>query len=193
MRREERDTAPKSLRTDFDKLSFRWGLVFVDDQITVPTDFRRRLIYILRFGHSKTTNMSFEAEMSWCSEMRKDIGQKVKICTACQATGKNFKYHSPKNQHGKLKIIPGPGQELQIDFSEKLHNKYLTAVPQILIAIDQFCEWPTAEYCETAETKEVVIFLTNHFNLYGTLERTKSKKGAFISSEFKEFCKSRNL
>ena len=41
MRREDRDTTPDGYKPVFDKLSIRWGLVFMDDQIVVPVDLRR--------------------------------------------------------------------------------------------------------------------------------------------------------
>ena len=63
MRREERDTAPEGYRPVFDKLAIRWGLVFVDAQIAVPIDLRRKLIEILQFGHSGTTKMLSEAKI----------------------------------------------------------------------------------------------------------------------------------
>ena len=48
--------------------------------------------------------------------------------------------------------------------------------------------------CKTAETREVLNFLTNNYNLYGILEKIKSdKEGAFISKEYKEICKNRNI
>ena len=63
-----------------------------------------------------------------------------------------------------------------------------------MIAIDRFSKWPTVKICKTAETKEVITFLTNNFNLYGLPEKNKSDKGgAFISKEYREFCKSRNI
>ena len=43
MRREERDSAPEGYRAVFVKLSVRWGLVFVDDQIAVPIDRARKI------------------------------------------------------------------------------------------------------------------------------------------------------
>ena len=125
MRREERDSAPEGYRAVFDKLSVRWGLVFVDDQIAVPIDLRRRLIEILHFGHSGITQMLSDAKISWWPEMRKGIEQRVKDCTACLATGKNLKYQIPKNKYGKLEKLSEPGQEIQIDFTGKLHNKNL--------------------------------------------------------------------
>ena len=126
--------------------------------------------------------------------MRKDIEQRVKDCTACLATGRNLKYQIPKNKYGKLEKLSEPGQEIQIDFTGKLHDKNLNGEPQTLIAIDRFSKWPTAKICETSETKEVTSFLSNQFNLYGIPEKIKSdKEGAFISTEYKEFCKARNI
>ena len=96
MKREGRDTAPVGYRPVFDKLSIRWGLVFLDEQIAVRIDLRRKLFGILHFGHSGTTKMLSEAKNVWWPEMRKDIEQKIKDCTACLATGKNLEYQIPK-------------------------------------------------------------------------------------------------
>ena len=167
MRREEKNTAPEGYRPVFDKLSIRWGLVFVDDQIAVPINLRRKLIEILHSGHSETTKMSSDAKMFWWPEMRKDIEQRVKDCTTWLATGKNLKYQIPKNQYGKLERLSEPGQEIQIDFTGKLHNKNLNGEPQILIAVDRVSKSPTAKICKTSDTKEVISFLSNQFNLYG--------------------------
>ena len=65
---------------------------------------------------------------------------------------------------------------------------------QILIAVDRFSKWPTAKICKSAETKEVLNFPKQNFNLYGLPEKIKTEKeGAFISNEYKEFCKSKNI
>ena len=103
MRREDRETIPHGYRTVFDKLSIRWGLVFVDDQILVSIDLRRRLLDIIHFGHSGITKMISEARILWWPKMKQDIENKVKDCTACLASGKNLKYQLPKKHYGKLK------------------------------------------------------------------------------------------
>ena len=65
---------------------------------------------------------------------------------------------------------------------------------QILIATDRFSKWPTAKICKTSETKEVLNFLSNNFNLYAIPEKIKSdKEGAFILKEYQQFCKNRNI
>ena len=103
MRTEEKDTAPEGYRPVLDKLSFRWGLVFIDDQIAVPIDLRRKLIEILHFVNSGTAKKLSNAKIFWWPEMRKDIEQKVKDCTACLATGKNLKYQIPKKSIRKIR------------------------------------------------------------------------------------------
>ena len=194
MRREDRETIPDGYRNAFDKLSIRWGLIFVDDQIVIPIDLRRRLLDILHFGHSGITKMMSEARIFWWPGMKQDIENKVKDCTACFASGKNLKYQLPKKHYGKLEKLTEPGQELQIDFTGKLHNKNINGEVQILIAVDRFSKWPTVKICKTAETKEVTNFLSSNFNLYGIPEKIKSDKGgAFVSKEYREFCKNRNI
>ena len=194
MRREERETTPEGYRPVFDKLSIRWGLVFMDDQIVVRIDLRRRLLDILHFGHAGTTKMIAEAKIFWWPDINRDIENKVKDCIACLASGKKLKYQLPKNHYGKPKTLTEPGQEIQIDFTGKLHNKRINGDVQISIAVDRFSKWPTVKICKTAETKEVFNFLANKFNLYGIPEKIKSDKGgAFISKEYREFCKYRNI
>ena len=63
MRIEDRETIPDGYRNAFDKLSIRWGLVFVEDQIAIHIDLRRRLLDILHFGHSGITKMMSEARI----------------------------------------------------------------------------------------------------------------------------------
>ena len=194
MRKEDRETIPDGYRTVFDKLSIRWGLVFVDDQIVVPIDLRRKLQDIIHFGHSGITKMNAGAKIFWWPGMKQDIENKVKDCTACLASGKNLEYQLPKKHYGKLEKLTEPGQEIQIDFTGKLHNKKINGDVQILIAIDRFSKWPTVKICKSAETKEVIIFLSSNFNLYGIPEKIKSDKGgAFVSKEYREFCKNRNI
>ena len=52
--------------------------------------------------------------------MKKD---KCNTCTACMSSGKNLKYQLPSTEKMKLPALAEPGQEIQIDFSGKLHNK----------------------------------------------------------------------
>ena len=138
MRREDRDTTPDGYRAVFDKLSIRWGLVIMDNQIVVPVDLRTRLLDILHFGHAGMTKMTAEAKIFWWPGFNRDIENKAKDYIACLASGKNLKYRIPNNHYGKLKKLTELGQEIQIDFSGKLHNKRINGDNQILTAVDRF-------------------------------------------------------
>ena len=98
--------------------------------------------------------MTTEAKLFWWPNKKQDIGTKVKDCTACLASGKNPNYQVPKKHYRKLEKLSEPGQELQFDFTGKLHNKKLNGETQILIAIDRFSKWPTVKICKTSETKK---------------------------------------
>ena len=114
--------------------------------------------------------MLSDAKSFWWPDIRKDIKQKVKDSTAHLVTGKNLRYQIPKNQHGKLEKLTEPEQVLQLYFTGKFHNKNLIGQSQVLIAIDRFSKWPTAKVCKTAETREVIIFLTK-FSIYKNFQR----------------------
>ena len=138
--------------------------------------------------------MTAEAKIVWWPNMQKEIEDKTKNCVACMSSGKNLKYQLPKHEFGKLKTLTEPGQGIQIDFSGKLNNKNLNGDHQILTAIDRFSNWPTAKICKCSETKEVINFLKQRFNLYRLPEKIRTDKGgAFISKEYKEFCQSKNI
>ena len=104
------------------------------------------------------------------------------------SSGKNLKYQIQKNESGKLKTLTEPGQEIQNDFTRKLHNEKLNGENQLPIAVDRFSKWPTIN-CKTSEAKEVIKFLTQNFNLHETMKSDKG--GAFISKDYIEFCKSK--
>ena len=187
MRLEDKDTTLDGYRPVFDKLSIRWGLVFMDAQIVVPVVLRRRLLDILHFGHAGMTKMTAEAKIFWWPDINRYIENKVNDCIACPASGKNLKYQIPNIHYGKLKELTKPGQEIQIDFTGKLHIKRMNGDVQILIPKDRFSKWPTVKICKTAETKEVINFLTSNFNLYGIPEKIKSDKGGLYVERIERF------
>ena len=136
------------------KLASKWGLTFLNDKIVIPTELRKKLLDTLHFGHAGTTKMIAGAKFFWWLNINKDIEEKVKNCIACLSSGKNLKCQIPKNENGKLKILTEPDQEIQIDFTGKLHNKKLSGEIQSLIAIDRFSKWPTVKICKTTEKKK---------------------------------------
>ena len=115
--------------------------------------------------------------------LKQDIENKVKDCTACFTSGKNLKYQLPKKYYGKLENLTEPGQELQIDFTGKVHYKNIHGEVQILIAVDRFSKWQTVKICKTTETKEFTNFLSSNLNLYGITEKSDPTKEERLSQK----------
>ena len=78
MRRGEKNTAPEHYRTNFEKLSNKWGLTFNDDRIVVPAELSKKLLDTLHFGHAGATTMTAEAKIFWWPNMQKEIEDKTK-------------------------------------------------------------------------------------------------------------------
>ena len=95
--------APEHYRQQFENISTRWGLTFINDKIIVPTELRKKLLNTLHFGHAGTTKMAAEAKIFWWPNITKDIEEKVKNCVACLSSGKNLKYQLPKKRKRKIK------------------------------------------------------------------------------------------
>ena len=182
MRRAKRNTAPESYRPVFEKLSNKWGITFNEDRIIVPTELRKKLFNTLHFGHAGSTKILAESKICWWPNLCREIEDETKNDVASMASGKNSNYQIRKNNFGILKKLTEPGQEIQIDFTGKLNHKKLNGEHQILIAIDRFSKCPTVKICKSSETKEVLNFLKQNFNLYGLPEKIKTDKGgAFIA------------
>ena len=71
------------------------------------------------------------------SGMRKDIEIKGSTYTACLRSDKNIKCELTFTERIKLPVLTESVQELQFDFSGKLHDKHVTGEPYVLIGNDQ--------------------------------------------------------
>ena len=89
---------PEHYRQQFENISTKRGLTFVNDKIIVPTEVRKKLLNTLHFGHAGATKMTAETKFVWWPNINKDIKDKAKICIACLSSGKNLKYQIPKNE-----------------------------------------------------------------------------------------------
>ena len=97
------------------------------------------------------------------------------------------------NQKTKIEPPKIPSEEIQIDFIGNPHSKKLSH-PYILVAVDKNSRWPMAKWCKNTIYETVISFLNEYINVYGVPKRIKSDKGgAFISKEYKEFCRSQNI
>ena len=80
-----------------------------------------------------------------------------------------------------------------MDFAGPLKSKTRGNV-YILVAVDQFSKWPTAQICKNTDSRTVLKFLTKYCSDNGTPRSIRNDNGnCFKSNDFKEFCNRKNI
>ena len=63
-----------------------------------------------------------------------------------------------------------------------------------MIAVDKNSRWPVTKIGKNTNHDTVIIFSQEYINVYGVPKQIKSDKGcAFISKEYREFCKTQKI
>ena len=111
----------------------------------------------------------------------------------CRTAGKNLKTQIPQSEINRLEILTEPGQEIQIDFAGPIRSKSRGNV-YILVAIDRFSKWPTAQICKNTDYQIVIKFLIKYCADNGTPQTIRTDNGScFKSKEFKDYCNGENI
>ena len=174
-------------------LSTRFGLLFYNDKIVIPENMRSTIIAMLHQGHTSTAKMDQLAEAFWWPGMHREIQKKAETCPSCRAAGKNIITQIPSTGKNNLEILTEPNQEIQLDFAGPIKSKTRGDV-YILVAVDRFSKWPTAQVCKNTETRTVLKFSTKYFTDNGTPQCIRTDNGScFKSNEFKKFCNGENI
>ena len=100
----------------------------------------------------------------------------------------NSKYANQK----KTKSEPPktPGEEIQLDSTGNLQKRKLSSAPYIIIAVDKNSRWLVTKICQNTNHETIIAFIEEYINVYGVPKQIKlDEGGAYISKEYKEFCK----
>ena len=174
-------------------LSTRFELLFYNDRIVIPENMQSTIIAMLHHGHVSKNKMEQLAEAFWWPGLNRDIREKAETCPSCRAAGKNIITQIPSTKKNNLEILTEPNQEIQLDFAGPIKSKSRGDV-YILVAVDRFSKWPTAQVCKSAGTRTVLKFLTEYFTNNGAPQCIRTDNGCcFKSSEFKKFCTDENI
>ena len=174
-------------------LETRFGLLFYNDRIVIPEAMRSTVLAMLHNGHTSVTKMDNLAEAFWWPGLHREIREKAETCPSCRAAGKNLKTQIPQTEVNRLEILTEPGQEIQLDFAGPIKSKSRGDV-YILVAVDRFSKWPTAQICKSTDSRTVIKFLTKYCTDNGTPKTIRTDNGScFKSQEFKDYCKGENI
>ena len=101
--------------------------------------------------------------------------------------------HKSHQRKKNLEILTETNQEIELDFAGPIKSKTRGDV-YILVAIDRFSKWPTAQVCKNTDTRTVLKVLTKYFTDNGTPRCIKTDSGScFKSNEFKKFGSNENI
>ena len=132
-------------------LTTRFGLLFYNDKIVIPKAMRTTITAILHQGHPSATMMDQSAAAFWWPSLYRKIREKAENCPSCRASGKHLTTQLPstekKQKKNNLEILSEPNQEIQLDFAGPIKSKTRGDV-YILVAVDRFSKWPTAQICK---------------------------------------------
>ena len=174
-------------------LTTRFGLLFYNDKIIIPENMWTTVIAMLHQGHPSATKMDQLATASRWPGIYQEIREKAENCPSCRASGKNLVTQLPSTEKNKLEILSEPNQEIQLDFAGPIKSKTGGNV-YILMAVDRFSKWPTAQNCKNTDSRTVLNFLTKYCSDNGTARSVRTDNGScFKNNEFKEFCNRENI
>ena len=71
-----------------------------------------------------------------------------------------MKTQLPQTEMNRLEILTDLGQEIQLDFAGPIKSKSRRDI-YILVAIDRFSKWPTAQICKNTDYRTVTNFQLN--------------------------------
>ena len=173
-------------------LTTRFGILFCNDKIIIPEDMRTTVIAMLHQGHPSATKMDQLAAAFWWPGIYQEIREKAENCLSWRASGKNLVTQLPSTEKNKLENLSEPNQEIQLDFPGPIKLKTRGDV-YILVAVDQFSKWPTAQICKKKRFTTVSKFLTKYCSDNGTPRSIRTDNGiCFESNESNEFCNGEN-
>ena len=140
-------------------LTTQISLLFYNDKIVIPEAMRTPIIAMFHQGHPSATKMDQSSTAFWWPGLYREIREKTENCTSCRASGKNITTQIPSTEKNNLEILYEPNQEIQLDFAGPIKPKSRGNV-YILVAVDRFSKWPTAQSCKNTDSRTVLKFLT---------------------------------
>ena len=104
-----------------------------------------------------------------------------------------MKTQLPQSEINRLEILTELGQEIQLDFAGPIKSKSRGDV-YLLVAIDCFSKWPTAQICKKTNSRTAVKLSTKFCTDNGTPRTIRTNNGrCFKRQEFKDYCNGENI
>ena len=137
----------KDLRVDRD-------LVYYENRLIIPIDFRQAVIYCIHTGHNRRNAMFGAVNEVWWPLINQQIVVVAKTCANCQKAGKNE--NSVERQKGNeiirnsKQVNKGIALDFMGPFSGAPENRKI-----LLEAVDHFPAYPTLKLVKSTDMEGV--------------------------------------
>ena len=95
---QQDELIPEEYQTYRNKLSSRFGLVFMEDRIIVPKNLRTTVNSLLHKKHPAINKMTLAARLFWWRRMTEAIQKKCESGIPCKMSGKRVKPNIPSTE-----------------------------------------------------------------------------------------------
>ena len=123
----------------------------------------------------------------------RSLTSKAQACDECTKQGTNLKTIIPKQDLGKLPTLSEPNEELQMDFAGPIPFCNHTDNYYILVSVDRYSRFSTAQVYENCDTSTANKYLEEYCKFHGIPRSLRCDQAqAFKSRNFIVYCKDNN-
>ena len=135
------------------------GCMLYDNNLVIPTNLKQLVIDSIHQTHPGQAGTLSSGNLVWFPSIYRSLTSKAQACDECTKQGKNLKSIIPKRNLGKLPKFSEPNEALQMDFAGPIPFRNHTDNYYILVSVDRYSRFPTAQVYKNCDASTPVEYL----------------------------------
>ena len=170
------------------------GCMLYDNKLVIPRNLKQLVIDAIHQTHPGQAGMLSLGNLVWFPCIHRSLTAKAQACDECTKQGKNLKPIIPKQDLGELNKLSEPNEELQMDFAGPIPFRNQNDNYYILVSVDRYSRFPTAQVYKNCDTSTAVEYLEEYCKFHGIPRSLRCDQAqAFKSKDFTIYCKDNNI
>ena len=181
-----------SLRKDLSVIET--GCMLYDNKLVITRNLKQLVVDAIHQTHPSQAGLLSFGNLVWLPCIHRSLTWKAQACDECTKQGKNLKPIIPKQNLGKLPKLSEPNEELQMDFAGPISFCNHTDSYYILISVDRYSRFPTAQAYKNCDESTAKEYLEEYCKFHGKPRSQRCDQAqAFKSRDFNVYCKDNNI
>ena len=170
------------------------GCMLYDNKLVIPRNLKQFVIDAIHQTHPGQACMLSLGNLIWFPCINGSLTSKAQACEECTKQGKNLKPLIPKQNQGELPPMIEPNEKLQMDFAGPIPFRNYTDNYYILVLVDRYSRFPTAQVYKNCDASTAIEFLEEYCKFHGIPRSLRCDQAqAFKSRDFNVHCKDNNI